>query len=50
MPFVFAGVVLREDKMGAALEQIARHTFQRKASIMRRYAQEGVAKEVRTSL
>ena len=29
----------------AALEQIARHTFQSKASIMRRYVQEGVAKE-----
>ncbi len=28
-----------------ALEQIARHTFQSKASIMRRYVQEGVAKE-----
>jgi predicted transcriptional regulator len=26
----------------AALEQIARHTFQSKASIMRRYVQEGV--------
>ena len=30
----------------AALEQIARHTFQSKASIMRRYVQEGVEKEV----
>jgi predicted transcriptional regulator len=29
----------------AALEQIARHTFQSKASIMRRYVQEGVTKE-----
>ena len=29
----------------AALEQIARHTFQSKASIMRRYVQEGVEKE-----
>jgi predicted transcriptional regulator len=29
----------------AALEQIARHTFQSKASIMRRYVQEGVARE-----
>jgi predicted transcriptional regulator len=29
----------------AALEQIARHTFQSKASIMRRYVQEGVKKE-----
>jgi len=29
----------------AALEQIARHTFQSKASIMRRYVQEGVQKE-----
>ena len=28
-----------------ALEQIARHTFQSKASIMRRYVQEGVEKE-----
>lgn len=28
-----------------ALEQIARHTFQSKASIMRRYVQEGVKKE-----
>jgi predicted transcriptional regulator len=28
-----------------ALEQIARQTFQSKASIMRRYVQEGVAKE-----
>lgn len=28
-----------------ALEQIARHTFQSKASIMRRYVQEGVARE-----
>ena len=30
----------------AALEQNARHTFQSKASIMRRYVQEGVEKEV----
>ena len=30
----------------AALEQIARHTFQSKASIMRRYVQEGVKGEV----
>jgi predicted transcriptional regulator len=30
----------------AALEQIARHTFQSKASIMRRYVQEGVKREV----
>jgi hypothetical protein len=29
----------------AALEQISRHTFQSKASIMRRYVQEGVKKE-----
>ena len=29
----------------AALEQIARHTFQSKACIMRRYIQEGVEKE-----
>ena len=29
----------------AALEQIARHTFQSKASIMRRYVQEGVKRE-----
>lgn len=29
----------------AALEQIARHTFQSKASIMRRYIQEGVKGE-----
>ena len=29
----------------AALEQIARHTFQSKASIMRRFVQEGVKKE-----
>ncbi len=29
----------------AALEQIARHTFQSKASIMRRYVQEGVKNE-----
>ena len=29
----------------AALEQIARHTFQSKASIMRRYVQEGVRQE-----
>jgi hypothetical protein len=29
----------------AALEQIARHTLQSKASIMRRYVQEGVEKE-----
>ncbi len=28
-----------------ALEQIARHTFQSKASIMRRYVQEGVNRE-----
>ena len=28
-----------------ALEQISRHTFQSKASIMRRYVQEGVEKE-----
>ena len=32
----------------AALEQIARHTFQSKASIMRRYVQEGVEKEANT--
>jgi hypothetical protein len=30
----------------AALEQIARHTFQSKASIMRRYVQEGVRTEM----
>ena len=29
----------------AALEQISRHTFQSKASIMRRYVQEGVKRE-----
>ena len=29
----------------AALEQIARHTFQSKASIMRRFVQDGVRKE-----
>jgi hypothetical protein len=29
----------------AALEQIARHAFQSKASIMRRYVQEGVKRE-----
>jgi predicted transcriptional regulator len=29
----------------AALDQIARHTFQSKASIMRRYVQAGVEKE-----
>ena len=29
----------------AALGQIARHTFQSKASIMRRYVQEGVKRE-----
>jgi predicted DNA-binding protein len=29
----------------AALEQISRHTLQSKASIMRRYVQEGVKKE-----
>ncbi len=29
----------------AALEHISRHTFQSKASIMRRYIQEGVKKE-----
>lgn len=28
-----------------ALEQIARHTFQSKASIMRRYVQEGAKRE-----
>ena len=33
----------------AALEQIARHTFQSKASIMRRYVQDGVRKEAGTS-
>ena len=31
----------------AALEQIARHTFQSKASIMRRYVQEGVNKDAK---
>ncbi len=30
----------------AALEQISRHTFQSKASIMRRYVQEGVKREL----
>lgn len=30
----------------AALEQIARHTFQSKASIMRRYIQDGVTKDM----
>jgi hypothetical protein len=34
-----------DPKTEAALEQIARHTFQSKASIMRRYIQEGVTKE-----
>jgi hypothetical protein len=29
----------------AALEQISRHTFQSKASIMRRYVQEGVKRD-----
>lgn len=29
----------------AALEEISRHTFQSKASIMRRYVQEGVKRE-----
>ena len=29
-----------------ALDQIARHTFQTKASIMRRYVQEGVNRDV----
>jgi len=29
----------------AALEQIARHTFQSKASIMRRYVQEGAKRD-----
>ena len=29
----------------AALEQIARHTFQSKASIMRRFVQDGVKRE-----
>ena len=33
----------------AALEQIARHTFQSKASIMRRYVQEGVKREARAA-
>ena len=33
-----------------ALEQIARHTFQSKASIMRRYVQEGVANDAKTGL
>lgn len=28
-----------------ALEQISRHTFQSKASIMRRYVQEGIARD-----
>jgi predicted transcriptional regulator len=32
----------------AALEQIARHTFQSKASIMRRYVQDGVKREAET--
>ena len=32
----------------AALEQIAQHTFQSKASIMRRYVQEGVKREADT--
>jgi len=30
----------------AALEQIARHTFQSKASIMRRYVQEGTKRDM----
>jgi hypothetical protein len=34
----------------AALEQIARHTFQSKASIMRRYVQEGVRREVEANI
>lgn len=33
----------------SALEQISRHTFQSKASIMRRYVQEGVKREVSSS-
>lgn len=33
-----------------ALEQIARHTFQSKASIMRRYVQEGVKRDAATSI
>jgi hypothetical protein len=33
----------------AALEQIARHTFQSKASIMRRYVQEGVVRDASAS-
>jgi hypothetical protein len=33
----------------AALEQIARHTFQSKASIMRHYIQEGVKKTRQTT-
>jgi hypothetical protein len=31
----------------AALEQISRHTFQSKASIMRRYVQEGAKREAK---
>jgi hypothetical protein len=31
----------------AALEQISQRTFQSKASIMRRYVQEGVSKDIR---
>lgn len=34
----------------AALEQIARQTFQSKASLMRRYVQEGVAQELQRLL
>lgn len=33
----------------AALEQIAQHTFQSKASIMRRYVQEGVKTDIEYS-
>jgi hypothetical protein len=32
-----------------ALEQIAQHTFQSKASIMRRYVQEGVGRDMTSS-
>ena len=34
-----------DDATQAALEQICRHTFSTKSNIMRRYVQEGVAKD-----
>jgi plasmid stabilization system protein ParE len=45
VPFVFAGIIPLENRAEANFDQIARHTFQSKASIMRRYVQEGVAKD-----